>query len=102
MQTRHLTIAVAIALVVIHLLEALVKRLTAKMELRVATIFINLVRGTVWVIALLSVLEPVFNIQPTAFVTALGTALEKTRVWITEVPKTNWGIGGKTAKNIGR
>lgn len=67
-----LGIAVAIAVVVIHLLEVLVKRLTAKMELRVATIFINLVRGTVWVIALLSVLEPVFNIQPTAFVTALG------------------------------
>ena len=67
-----LGIAVVIAIVVIHLLEVLVKRLTAKMELRVATIFINLVRGTVWVIALLSVLEPVFNIQPTAFVTALG------------------------------
>ena len=59
-----LGIAVAIAVVVIHLLEVLVKRLTAKMELRVATIFINLVRGTVWVIALLSVLEPVFNIRP--------------------------------------
>ena len=44
----------------------------------------------------------VIDLVSQAFVTALGTSLEKTRVWITEVPKTNWGIGGKTAKNIGR
>ena len=44
----------------------------------------------------------VIDLVSQAFVDALGAALEKTRVWITEVPKTNWGIGGKTAKSIGR
>ena len=42
------------------------------MEVRYASIFNNLVRAVVWIFALLSVLEPVFNIQPTAFVAALG------------------------------
>jgi len=37
-----------------------------------------------------------------ALVDATGAALEKTRVWITEVPKTNWGIGGVSAKDLGR
>ena len=44
----------------------------------------------------------VIDLVSQAFVDALSAALEKTRVWITEVPKTNWGIGGKTAKSIGR
>ncbi len=33
---------------------------------------------------------------------ALGTPLENTRVWIHDVPKAQWGIGGKTAKDLGR
>lgn len=37
-----------------------------------ASIFINIVRGVLWFFALLAVLEPVFGIQPTAFVAALG------------------------------
>ena len=37
-----------------------------------------------------------------ALVEATSAPKESVRVWITEVPKTNWGIGGKTAKNIGR
>lgn len=36
------------------------------------SIFINLARTLIWFLALLSVLEPVFGIQPTAFVAALG------------------------------
>ena len=36
------------------------------------SIFINLVRALIWFMALLSVLEPVFGVQPTAFVAALG------------------------------
>jgi 4-oxalocrotonate tautomerase len=27
---------------------------------------------------------------------------ETIRVWITEVPSTNWGISGRTAKDLGR
>lgn len=37
-----------------------------------------------------------------AMAEAVGAPLENTRVWIQEVPKAQWGIGGKTAKDIGR
>ncbi len=37
-----------------------------------------------------------------ALVEALGAPLENTRVWIQDVPKGQWGIGGKTAKELGR
>lgn len=33
---------------------------------------------------------------------AASAPVENVRVWITEVPKTNWGIAGKTAKDLGR
>ena len=37
-----------------------------------------------------------------ALVEAVGAPIETVRVLITEVPKTQWGIGGKTAKDLGR
>ena len=33
---------------------------------------------------------------------AVGAPLENVRVLIHEVPKTQWGIAGKTAKDLGR
>ena len=33
---------------------------------------------------------------------ATSAPKESVRVWITEVPKTNWGIAGQTAKDLGR
>lgn len=33
---------------------------------------------------------------------AVGAPIQNVRVWITEVPKTNWGIAGETAKDLGR
>lgn len=36
------------------------------------SIFINLIRVLIWSLALLAVLEPVFGVQPTAFIAALG------------------------------
>lgn len=33
---------------------------------------------------------------------AAGAPIENVRVWIQEVPKTQWGIAGKTAKDLGR
>ncbi|MGE5492454.1 MAG: 2-hydroxymuconate tautomerase [Actinomycetota bacterium] len=33
---------------------------------------------------------------------AVGAPMENVRVWIQEVPKTQWGIAGKTAKDLGR
>lgn len=37
-----------------------------------------------------------------ALVEAVGVPVETVRVLISEVPKTQWGIGGKTAKELGR
>jgi 4-oxalocrotonate tautomerase len=37
-----------------------------------------------------------------ALVEAVGAPLENVRVWIQDVPKTQWGIGGKTAQDLGR
>lgn len=37
-----------------------------------------------------------------ALVEAVNAPVETVRVWITEVPKTQWGIAGKTAKDLGR
>lgn len=37
-----------------------------------------------------------------ALVEATGAPKEAIRVWISEVPKTNWGIAGQTAKDLGR
>ena len=37
-----------------------------------------------------------------ALVEALGAPQENVRVWIHDMPKSNWGIAGKTAKDLGR
>jgi 4-oxalocrotonate tautomerase len=37
-----------------------------------------------------------------ALVDALGAPSENVRVWIHDVPKTNWGIAGTSAKDLGR
>ncbi len=37
-----------------------------------------------------------------ALVEAVNAPKETVRVWITEVPKTQWGIAGSTAKDLGR
>lgn len=37
-----------------------------------------------------------------ALVEATGAPKEAIRVWIQEVPKTNWGIAGQAAKDLGR
>lgn len=37
-----------------------------------------------------------------ALAEAVGAPRENVRVWIQEVPNTQWGIAGKTAKELGR
>lgn len=37
-----------------------------------------------------------------ALVEAVGAPPENVRVWIQDVPKTQWGIGSKTAQDLGR
>lgn len=37
-----------------------------------------------------------------ALVEAVGAPKETVRVWIHDMPKENWGIAGKSAKDLGR
>jgi 4-oxalocrotonate tautomerase len=37
-----------------------------------------------------------------ALTEAVGSPKENVRVWITDVPKANWGIAGVSAKDLGR
>ncbi len=37
-----------------------------------------------------------------ALIEAVGAPKESVRVWIHDVPKTNWGIAGVSAKDLGR
>ncbi len=37
-----------------------------------------------------------------ALMDAVGAPREAVRVWIHEMPKENWGIGGVSAKDLGR
>lgn len=45
-----------------------------------------------------AVIEKVSN----AIVEATGSPMQAVRVMIVEVPNTNWGIGGQSAKDLGR
>ena len=67
-----LAVATFLAVVVSHVLTKALRRLLDVSEVPSASIFVNIARALVWALALLSVLEPVFGVQPTAFVTALG------------------------------
>ncbi len=61
-----------ITLVMQYLAVKAVRRILKTGNVPKGSIFINLVRVIIWVLALLAVLEPVFGIKPTAFVAALG------------------------------
>lgn len=67
-----LAVVVAIAYLVQRALGRLLRRLLDSSNVPSASIFVNLVRGLVWVIALLTVLKPVFGVDPSGFVAALG------------------------------
>ena len=74
---KKLTILVA-AIVIAVILQTVatkaIKRIFEKGEVPKGTIFINIARGLIWFLALLSVLQPVFGVAPTGFVAALGVA----------------------------
>lgn len=67
-----LVAVIIIAFIVSKLLTRTMKRLFTRSKVPSASIFINIVRGLVWSFALLSVLDPVFGIDPAGFITALG------------------------------
>ena len=67
-----LVVTCIIAYVIQRLVTRATKRVLERAEVPSGSIFINIERALIWFLALLSVLEPVFGVQPTAFVAALG------------------------------
>ena len=67
-----LVVAVIIALVIQRVVVRLMHRVLDASNLPSASIFINIVRALIWAIALLSVMQPVFGVDPAGFVAALG------------------------------
>lgn len=67
-----LGVAVVVALVVQRVLVKLARAALERSEIPSASIFLNILRVLIWSFALLSVMKPVFNTEPTVVVTALG------------------------------
>lgn len=70
----YVAVVALVAIVVQRLLVHFAKKTFGSTKVSSASIFLNLTRVFVWSIALLAVLQPVFGIKPTAFVTALGVS----------------------------
>lgn len=74
------TVSKVIILVVILAVTTLVDRFVSRVarhaleasSIPSATIFVNIIRGVIWAFGILATMRPVFGIEPTAFVTALG------------------------------
>ncbi len=67
-----LAVVVGVALLVQRIVSHGLRRALDAAGVPKASIFVNVVRAVIWAFALLAVLEPVFGVQPTAFVAALG------------------------------
>lgn len=65
-------VTLVVALVLQHVVTRATRRVLERAEIPSGSIFINIERGLIWFLALLAILEPVFGVQPTAFVAALG------------------------------
>ncbi|MDM8271067.1 mechanosensitive ion channel family protein [Thermophilibacter provencensis] len=69
-------VTLVVAMVIAWLVERVVVRLMHKVldasNLPSASLFINIVRAVIWVLALLCVMRPVFGVDPAGFVAALG------------------------------
>lgn len=61
-----------IALILQTVSSKTVRHILERANVPQGSIFINLIRALIWFLALLAVLDPVFGVQPTAFVAALG------------------------------
>lgn len=67
-----LAVMVLITLIVQHVASRALKRALDVGGVPQATIFVNIVKALIWFLAVLLVLQSVFDIAPTSFVTALG------------------------------
>lgn len=67
-----LVVVVLLTMLISYLITHAIRRLLNVSSMPSGSIFVNIARGLTWFFALLLVLEPVFGVSPTAFVTALG------------------------------
>jgi small-conductance mechanosensitive channel len=68
----YLACAVAIAYLIQTIVVKALNKVFDSTRIPAASIFINIIKGLIWIFALLAVLQPVFGVEPTAFVAALG------------------------------
>ena len=67
-----IAVAVAIALVVQRVTVRLANKALDASDVPNASIFINILRAVIWSLALLSVMKPVFGVDPSGIIAALG------------------------------
>ena len=67
-----IAVAVAIALVAQRLIIGLANKVLENSDVPNASIFINILKTLIWSFALLSVMKPVFNVDPSGLIAALG------------------------------
>lgn len=67
-----LVLVLVVALAVTRALGSLLRRLLDRSNMPSASIFVNIMRVVIWATAAALVLQPVFGINPTTIVTALG------------------------------
>lgn len=61
-----------IARTVEHALARITRHMLDRAKVPSASFLVNILRGVIWALALMTVLEPVFGVKPTAFVATLG------------------------------
>lgn len=67
-----MTVVTVVAYMLQKTLVKFAQRILTKAKVPSASILLNILKVVVWSLALMTVLEPVFGVQPTAFVAALG------------------------------
>ena len=67
-----LTIVLAIVFVADRVISHVLRKILDNSQIPSASIFVNLTRVTIWVTGAAMVLQPVFGINPTTLITALG------------------------------
>lgn len=65
-------VVVVLAFVVTKVLRKIIIGVMERANIPSASIFVNIMRVAVWFVALTSVLQPVFGINPTSLITAMG------------------------------
>lgn len=67
-----IAVAVGVALVAQRVVVRLTKKFLENSDVPNASIFVNILRTLIWSFALLSVMKPVFNVDPSGLIAALG------------------------------